>query len=64
MTYVNFELKLNVTNLTIQIIVIFETVINPGIAYNIAAQFFLSTPDLATNTSWLVAQTLMATSQP
>ena len=41
MTYVNFELKLNVTNLTIQIIVIFETVINPGIAYNIAAQFFL-----------------------
>ena len=64
MTYVNFELKLNVTNLTIQIIVIFETVINPGIAYNIAAQFFLSTPYLATNTSWLVAQTLMATSQP
>ena len=44
MTSVNFGFILNLTILIIQITVIFETVMNPVIAQNVAAQFFPSTP--------------------
>ena len=35
---------------------------NPGIAYNVAVQFFLSTPYEAIKNSWLVVLTLIVTS--
>ena len=35
---------------------------NPGIAYNVAAQLFLSTPYQVTKTFWLVVLTLIITS--
>ena len=60
-TYVNFGFILNVTTLIIQITGIFKTVMNPSIAQNVPAQFFLSIPYLATKTSWLVLK-LIATS--
>ena len=43
-TSVNFGFILNVTTRIIQITGIFKTVMNPGIALNVAAQFFLSIP--------------------
>ena len=61
-TSVNFGLILNATNLIIQITGTFKTVMNPGIVQIVAAQFFLSTPNQATNTFWLVVQTLITTS--
>ena len=61
-TFVNFGFILNVTTLIIQITGIFKTVMNPGIAQNVAAQFFLSILYLATKTSWLVVLTLIVTS--
>ena len=57
-TYVNFGFILNVTTLIIWITGIFKTMVNPGIALNVAAQFFLSTPYQATKTSWLIVLTL------
>ena len=50
-TSVNFGFTLNVTILIIQITDIFKTVMNPGIAQNVAAQFFPSTPYEATKAS-------------
>ena len=47
-TYVNSGFILNVTTLIIQIRDIFRTVMNPGTAQNVAAQFFLLTPYQAT----------------
>ena len=35
---------------------------NPGIAWNVAAQFLFQTPYQATETSWLVVVTLIVTS--
>ena len=40
-----------------------KAVMNPGIAQNVAAQFFHLTPYQATKTSWLVVLTLTVTSQ-
>ena len=62
LTSVNFGFVFNVTNLIIQITGIFKSVMNPGIAQIVAAQFFLSTPYQATKTFWLVVQTLIAIS--
>ena len=59
---VNFGFILNVTTLIIYITGIFRTVINPGTAQDVAAQFFLSIPYLVTKTSWLVILTLIVTS--
>ena len=61
-TSVNFGFISNVTNLIIQIADIFRTVMNPGIVQIVAAQFFFLTPYQATQISWLVGQTLIATS--
>ena len=61
-TFVNFRFILNVTTLIIQITGIFKTVMNPGIAQNVAAQFSLSIPYLATKTSQLAVLTLIVTS--
>ena len=61
-TSVNFGFILNVTNLIIEITGIFRTVMNLGIVQIVAAQFFLSTSYQATKSSWLVVQTLIATS--
>ena len=45
---VNFGFALNVTIFIIYITGIFKTMMIPGIAYNVAAQFFLSTPQQLT----------------
>ena len=59
---VNFRFVLNVTNSIIQITGNYKTVMNSGIAQNVAAQIFFSTPYQATQSSWFVVQTLIATS--
>ena len=59
---VNFGFILNVTNSIIQIIGNYKTVMNSGNAQNVAALFFFSTPYQATQSSWFVVQTLIATS--
>ena len=41
---------------------IFKTVMNPGTASNVAAQFFLSTPYQLTKTSWLAVLVRIVTS--
>ena len=61
-TFVNSGFILNATTLIIYITGIFKTAMNPGIAQNVAAQFFLSIPYLATKNSWLVVLTLTVTS--
>ena len=62
-TFVNFGFILNVTTLIIQITGIFKTVMNPDIAQNLTAQFFLSIPYLVTKTFWLLVLTLIVTSR-
>ena len=61
-TFVNSGFILNATTLIIYITGTFKTAMNPGIAQNVAAQFFLSIPYLATKNSWLVVLTLTVTS--
>ena len=51
----------SVTILIIQITGIFKTAMNPGIAQNVSAQFFLSNPWLVTKIPWPVAQALIIT---
>ena len=53
---VNFGFMLNVTTLIIQITGIFKTVVNPGIAQNVTAQFSLSTL-LSSNKNFLACCT-------
>ena len=40
----------------------FSKLMNPGIVWNVPAQFFLSTPYQVTKTSWLVVPVLIVTS--
>ena len=63
MTFVNFGFALNVTTLIIYVTDISKTVMNPGIAQTVAAQFFPSIPYLATKTSCFVVLTLIVTSR-
>ena len=52
----------NVTILIIHITDTFKTETNPGIAYNVAGQFFFSASYQVTKTSWLVVLVLIVTS--
>ena len=58
MTSVNIGFILSVTILIIWTTGIFKIAMNPGIEQNVAAQFFLLTPYIVTETSSLVAPVL------
>ena len=58
-TPVNFGFILKVTILIIYTTGINKTATNPGIAWNVAAEFCLLTPYLVTKTSSFVVQTLI-----
>ena len=58
-TSLNFGFILNATILIIQTTVIFKSATNPGIAQNVAVQYFLLTPYLVRKAPSLVVQTLI-----